>query len=284
LTPVHAALALAALIAVTLAAWAAADAWRASAAARTLARVPTTAGTFSPDFVGALPEPARRFLTFAIRPGAPLATAVEITMAGELSLGTKAEPRTMPMRARQVLALPEGFVWEVSAGRGWMRASGSDGLSGSASWTRFRLWGLVPLVRAGGNEDHLRSAFGRMVAEAAFWSPAALLPRPGVEWSQVDADTARVTVRHGSLQQAVDIRVDAAGQPEWVRMDRWTNANAQQEFRLQPFGGFVSDFRWVDGYRVPFQVDGGNFFGTPDYFPFYRARLQSVRFLPDAAR
>lgn len=229
--------------------------------------------------VAGLPEPARRFFLFAIEPGARLGTVVEITMEGELSLGTKQDPKYQPMRAEQLLAAPHGLVWRVRTGSGAMRAEGSDGMVGNRSWTRFRLLALVPLARAGGDIDHLRSSFGRVVAEAAFWSPAALLPRDGVEWTALDADTARATVTYRGMRQHVDIRVDAKGQPLWVRMPRWSNANPEGVYREQPFGGEVSDFRSVQGFRVPFRVDGGNFFGTPDYFPFYRARVVAVRVL-----
>ncbi|HET8747389.1 MAG TPA: hypothetical protein VFM98_17450 [Ramlibacter sp.] len=61
-----------------------------------------------------------------------------------------------------------------------------------------------------------------------------------------------------------------------VSMPRWSDANADKVYRLQPFGGELSDFRAVSGYRLPFRVDGGNFFGTPEYFPFYRARVLEI--------
>ena len=48
---------------------------------------------------------------------------------------------------------------------------------------------------------------------------------------------------------------------------------------MQPFGGFVSAFREFDGFMLPTRVDGGNFFGTEDYFPFYKARVGNVRFI-----
>ncbi len=233
---------------------------------------------YEPAMVSALPEPARRFFGFAIAPGTRLRTVVELTMSGELSLGSKEAANAQPMTARQVLAAPHGFVWVVDAGAGLMRMSGSDAMLDGASWTRFWLRRVVPVVRAGGDADHLRSSFGRVVAEAAFWSPAFLLPRDGVVWSTVDGDTARATVTHGALVQAAEIRVDESGQPLWVRIPRWTNANVEKVYRTQPFGGELSDFRRVAGYRVPFQVDGGNFFGTPEYFPFYKARLTAVRF------
>ena len=235
------------------------------------------AARFDPSMLAGLPEPARRFFAYAIRPGAKLATTVEITMEGELSLGTQQDPGYQPMHARQLLAAPRGFVWQVQAGRGLMRMSGSDGMEGGRSWTRFWLLGTVPVARAGDGMDHLRSSFGRAVAEAVFWSPAALLPRDGVHWEAVDADTARAVVTHEGQRQELLLHVDTTGRPLWVSMPRWTNANPEGVFRLQPFGGHLSDFREVQGYRLPFRVDGGNFFGTADYFPFYRARVREVR-------
>lgn len=97
-------------------------------------------------------------------------------------------------------------------------------------------------------------------------------------WQGVDADTARVTFRRGSLEQAVDVTVDAEGRPTVVSFQRWSNANPGKVFRLQPFGGYLSDFREVAGYRLPFCVEAGNMVGTDDYFPFFLADVTEIRF------
>jgi len=65
-----------------------------------------------------------------------------------------------------------------------------------------------------------------------------------------------------------------------VHFLRWSDANPERRYRLQPFGGVLSDFRDVQGFRVPFAVEAGSMFGTETYFPFFRARLKSVRFPP----
>ncbi|MFL6694746.1 MAG: DUF6544 family protein, partial [Ramlibacter sp.] len=214
-----------------LQAWRIADDRAAVKAWRHLADSPThgVAG-FDPAMVADLPEPARRFFNFAIAPGARLATVAEITMDGELSLGSKQDPGYQPMRARQILAAPHGLVWRVETAGGAMHVSGSDGMDGTRSWTRFWLLGTVPVVRAGGDQDHLRSSFGRVVAEAMFWSPAAMLPQAGVRWEAVDANTARATVIHAGMQQDAVVHVDATGRPLWVSMPRWSNANPDQVF------------------------------------------------------
>lgn len=228
---------------------------------------------FAPEMVANLPEPAQRYFTYTIQPGTPLLPVAIIEMTGQFSLGTKDDPRYQPMEARQILAVPEGFVWSMRT-RGGMPVSGSD----SGSWTRFRIFSLIPVGRLGGEPDHTRSAFGRYVAEATIWAPAALMPGPGVEWSALGPNSARVTITHGDLEQAVDVTVDAQGRPVEVSFQRWSNANPDKVHRLQPFGAVMSDFRDVDGYRLPFRIEAGNMFGTDDYFPFFLADVTEIRF------
>lgn len=240
---------------------------------RLLALQPRQPAVFSPDLVAGLPEPARRYFGYVIRPGTRLWTVGEIEMGGEFSLGTRARPGYRPMQARQILAAPHGFVWRLRL-RGGLPISGSD----AGGWTRFRVLGLLPVARLGGDTDHARAAFGRCVAEAVFWTPAALLPGPGVHWEAVGLDAARVTVRSGGLSQAVDVRLGPDGCPTEVWFQRWSNANPERRYRLQPFGGHLSDFRAVAGFRLPHRVEAGNFWGTAAYFPFYRAEVRTIRF------
>ncbi len=232
---------------------------------------------FDPQMVAGLPEPARRYFRHVIDDGAPLGRAVELEMRGTIGLGDKADPRYRPMRARQLLVPPHGLVWQVEAGG----LSGSDGITPATSWTRFWLFRLAPVVHVSGH-DHHRSAFGRLIAEAAFWSPASLLPGDHVHWAAVDDETARATVRFGDQEQAVDITVDDDGAPRSVRIERWSNANPDGVFRLQPFGGRLSEYRAFDGYRLPTRVEGGNHFGTDAYFPFYKVEVTRARVItPD---
>lgn len=241
---------------------------------RLLATSPASPARFTPAMVADLPEPARRFFTFAIADGARLHTAVRLGMTGSFGMGDKGSPRYAPMRATQVLAAPHGFVWAMASGRGAVRLSGSD----SGRWTRFWLGGLAPVARLGGDRDHARSAFGRMVAEALFWTPAAALPGPHVTWEPVGEDVARMTMRRGDLEQAVDITVGEDGRPLTVSFQRWSDENPEKTHRLQPFGGFLSAFEEVEGFRLPMHVEAGNHFGTDDYFPFFIADVTDVGF------
>ncbi len=224
--------------------------------------------------VANLPDPARRYFLYTITPGTPLWTVAEITMGGELGFGSKHSPGYRVMRARQILAAPHGFVWRVRAGS----ISGTDAATPDASWSRFRLFHLLPVGRVGFDRDHMRTSFGRFIAEAVFWTPAALLPGPGIRWEASGPDIARVSVSVGGRDQEVEVTVAQDGQPTSVKLARWSNANADKTYRLQPFGGDLSRFRTFGGFKLPTRVEGGNFFGTPEYFPFYRSNVLDIRF------
>ncbi len=222
-----------------------------------------------------LPEPAQRYFRYCIKPGTPLHQVVELEMSCNLGLGSSSKPKYRSFFARQILAPPNGLVWRTSS----RYISGSDGLTPNTSWTRFWLFGLLPIVRVGGEIDNMRSAFGRVIAEGAFWAPASLLPSDNVQWEGVDDSTARASVTFGQLQQSVDITVLETGQPTRVTIQRWSNVNPKKQYQLQPFGGDLFDFKNVEGYRLPTRVEGGNHIGTPDYFPFYKARVTSIHFV-----
>lgn len=241
---------------------------------RLIAFQPSAPSGFCSDLTATLPEPARRYFEFSIAPGTPLYTVAELTMAGEFSLGSKQAPNYLTMTAKQTLAAPHGFVWQMKAKRGAMHISGSD----SGGWTRFWLLGLLPVARLGGDPDHRLSAYGRYIAEAVFWTPAALLPGPGITWAAIDETTARVTFVHGSLEQSVDLTVNGDGAPVKVEFPRWSNANPEKVYCHQPFGGYLSEYREFEGFTLPTHIEAGNNFGTDDYFPFFRADVSEVRF------
>jgi len=229
---------------------------------------------FDLSIIETLPEPAQRYFRYTIAPGTPLVSVVEIDMNGQLGLGTKYEPAYRPMIADQILAPPTGLLWRVRTGP----ISGSDAAMPDTSWTRFWLLHLIPVVRVWENSDHHRSAFGRVVAEGAFWVPSSLLPSSTVSWKPIDENTARSTVTYGNYSQSIDLTIEADGRPSQVITQRWSNENAEKVFREQPFGGYLSDFREIGGYRLPMRVEGGNLIGTDDYFPFYKAEIRTIRF------
>jgi hypothetical protein len=59
---------------------------------------------------------------------------------------------------------------------------------------------------------------------------------------------------------------------------RWSNANRDRRFRLQPFGGTVMAEQRFGGFTIPSRVSIGNHYGTPDFLPFFQAEITDARY------
>lgn len=228
---------------------------------------------FDMAMVKGSPPLALRYFARAIRPGTLLHGTIRLEMAGTFTLNGKA----LPMQARQILTPPgRGFVWQAEIGAGLMRFSGSDGYlsgnSGAESWTKFWLRGLVPLARIGGTADHARAAATRAMLES-LWVPAAFLPQMGARWTETGPDTAEIRFDATSDLPPMQVRLNADGDMIEAWALRWSDANLDKTYRLQPFGGRMLDWSQFQGFRIPTRIEIGNHWGTPDYAPFFQAEV-----------
>jgi hypothetical protein len=233
---------------------------------------------FDPEHIRHLPKIAQRYLRHAIEPGTALYTTAELEMEGRFLLGDKESNQAYAMSARQALRPPDGFVWIPSMRLGAMTISGSDGLLDGEAWTRFWLLGLLPVAQERSSPDLVRSAQFRAAVEAALWLPTTLLPGRGAEWEQIGPNEARVRLRRFDPEIVVQMKLDRAGAVTEIVGQRWSNANADKRFRLQPFGATVSAERTIQGLTIPTQVAVGNHYGTADYLPFFQARITRAVF------
>ncbi len=231
--------------------------------------------TFRQEMVAGVPEPGRRYLLHAMQPGTPLTNSVELDMTGRFRGSPKA--KWMPLRASQVLALPGGFVWKASIG-GIVRITGSDRYFQGEGALDWRLWGLVPVMRASG-PDITRSARGRLAVEAAVWLPAVLLPCNGAEWEPVDDSTAKVILTADGEAFEILFSIAPNGALEKVRLNRWGNhLTPGGAFRPIPFGATVSEEQTLAGCTVPTRIAAGWRPGTDDYFEFFQVKLTRVHY------
>lgn len=225
---------------------------------------------FDPAMVAGLPAPPQRYLRRAIAPGTPLARSARLTMHGTLRLSPGGD--ALPMRAEQVLSPPAGFIWRARVGRGAMRVRGFDRYGRGEGAMRWWMLGLVPIVRAGG-EDVTRSAAGRLGGEAVL-VPGALLPGRGAVWEAVDDSTARVRMMVDGEPVVTTLRIDGEGRLRHASIQRWRDAaSGYARFDVE-----LSDERRFGGYTVPTRLRAGWRLGEPDAFPFFDATIDSVEY------
>lgn len=232
---------------------------------RTSAEAP---GRFDPASLEGLPDAARRYLQRAIAPGTPLARSVTLTMEGTIVLDPARPP--VPMTAEQVLAPPEGFVWSARTQGGLMRIRGFDRLGRGEGEMRWKLFGVVPVMSARG-EDVTRSAAARLAMEAVLL-PSALVPGGGYRWEAVDQQHARFITTILGETVTTTLEVGPEGRPRRACADRWN------EGRYERFEVRLSGEMEVGGYRLPERISAGWRLGEPDAFPFFEARLTGATF------
>jgi len=233
--------------------------------------------TYDPAMVANLPEIAQRYFNHAIAPGTPLSTTVELRMEGRFHLGDKDKFQTFRMRARQILTAPKEFVWRADMNFGPMMISGSDGFYGGHGWTRFWLFGSVPLVQGAGSPDLDRSAAARPALETV-WVPAALLPQNGARWEHVTEDKVKVILDAAGTRTEVFLTLAETGRVMEVVTQRWSDANREKIFQLQFFGGTMDDETRFGGFTIPSLVRVGNHYGTEDYFTFFDGRIVAATY------
>ena len=244
-----------------------------------LAGAPTSVqATFDPVMVAGQPEIAQRYFRRAIAPGTPLYSSVELEMEGTFLLGDTDKHQAYAMSARQVLHAPDEFVWVPRMRSGVMTITGSDALVNGEAWTRFWLLGLVPVAQDHTSPDLVRSAQFRAAVESALSLPTSLLPTNDVVWEQLSGDRARLTFRRFSPAIVLDMTIDENGAVREVVGQRWSNANRDKAFRLQPFGGTMGTRGTFQGLTVPTEIAAGNHYGTVDYLPFFQVRITGARY------
>jgi len=230
---------------------------------------------FQVSMLEGLPEVAQRYFRHAIAPGTPLHTTVRLQMEGTFLLGDKTNFTSYAMTARQVLSPPSEFVWIPEMTSGFMQISGSDALVEGRAWTRFWINRVVPVVNVQTSPNLVRSALSRSAMEA-IWAPASLLPENGVAWEQTGPNTARLSFNTGI--EPVSVTLDEDGRVVEVITMRWSDANADKIFRLQPFGGTMRSDVTFGGFTIPGHLAVGNHYGTDDYLPFFQARIISAEY------
>jgi hypothetical protein len=229
-------------------------------------------GVFTADRLADLPEPVRRWLTHAIDGGTPLARAVELRTHGEIFLG-----RWSPFTAVQRLSVSGGFVWGATARLLGLPIRGFDRWTHGTGEMRWRLFGVVPMGSASG-EDVSRSAAGRHAGELLVALPTAALS-PEVTWRSLDPDRAVASVRGAAGTHDVTVTVDGDGVLTSVAMSRW-GPLGRGAYGEQPFGAALHREVEAGGMRIPRRITAGYHYGTERWVDgqFIRWTIDEVRF------
>jgi hypothetical protein len=212
----------------------------------------------------AIPEPVERYLAHAMPAGAPPASGAALRMTGRIKLGA-----WVPFTAQEAC---DGRSFEWRARVGPLRVT--DRFADGAGVTRGSLLGRRTLFEARG-PDVTRSSAGRAALEAV-WCPAALRPERGVTWRAEADDHIVATWDVPPERPEVHLLIGPDGALRAAWAERWGNAG-QAAHGYIPCGCEVRAERRFGSLVVPSEVTVGWWFGTPEYAPFFRARVEDLR-------
>jgi hypothetical protein len=221
----------------------------------------------------AMPDPVKRYFARALPGGSPPAGAAAVTlrMTGRIKLGL-----WLPFTAREECD-GRSFAWHARVGPLRVTDRFSDGAGGM----RGRLFGRRTIFDVS-SADVTRSSAGRAALEA-IWCPGALLPERGVTWRAEADDVIVATWDVPPERPAVRLRIAPDGAVREASALRWGNAG-RKAFGYIPCGCEVRAERRFGDVVVPSEIEVGWWFGTPDYAPFFTARIDDLRGAAPAQR
>jgi hypothetical protein len=233
---------------------------------------PPAARVWLPGDVSRLPEPARRYLTHAIAPGTPLASAVRLRMHGEIKL-----KGWRPFTAEQVIRSDGDMRWEATVRQKGIPIRGFDRLVGGEGAMRWKLLGIIPVMTASG-PDISRSTVGRVLAEWV-WLPAALCAGD-IAWTASDASHPTATMTLLGRAARLELTVSKTGRLQSVKTSRWGNPDGGA-FRMVDFGAVAEEEATFHGYTIPTRLRVGWHFVDGQFESggeFFRVIVDDVAF------
>lgn len=218
--------------------------------------VTPTERVFDPQQVAHLPEAVQRYLTHAIAPGTPLASAVRLRMHGLIKVG-----RFRKFKAEQVIVRGRGMIWRARFRMHGLSVHGYDRFVDGEGEMRWKMLRVIPLVRGAGS-DVARSAAGRLAAES-IWLPSLLCDET-VWWRDGEAGAAHARFAVDGHAAELALLLDQ-GRLRSVAMSRWGNPDGGA-YRETSFGAFVDQEATFGGYTIPARLRAGWYVDDPARF------------------
>ncbi len=199
------------------------------------------AKTYDPAQLSGLPTPVQRYFRHVLKSGQPYIRSVRLRHDGQFKTDLKKDWMDITGEEYFVADKP-AYIWNGTTT--WFSAC-DQYVTGRGSLT-VRLLGAFPIQHASGpsvDEGELL----RYLAET-IWFPTSLLPGGPAVWSPIDDSSATLTLTVNGLTVSCQMHFNEKGEIVRYQAQRYNMTH-----RI-PWTGQVSDYREVDGVRIPFQA------------------------------
>jgi hypothetical protein len=198
-----------------------------------------------------LPEPARRYLRYAISEGAPSIATARLKHDGFF----RTKPgKWLAIEAEEYFTVGKpGFVWNATVRPApflWIEVR--DCLLSGRGNMLVKVNSALTIANARGREVD-QSATVRWLMELV-WLPCGFVGSQ-IQWEAIDEHSARVTLLQSGPPASMVVEIDDEGKLVRLIGDRYRHAEDGKEI-LTPWIGRCSGYRDFGGLRIPASVEG----------------------------
>ena len=177
---------------------------------------------------------------------------------------------------QHITAVPAGFVWDARiAFAPLVEARVVDAYVEGEGALRAKLMGTFTVADAQPGPVLDESELMRFLAEGP-WLPTVLVPRPGLEWSEVDETSARVTLENGDDVATLTFTFDEAGDAVRVEGERPRGLGGD-DVQTGLWVGRFWGYQEVEGVRIPMAGEVA-WVTDGELEPYWRGSIERVEF------
>jgi len=205
---------------------------------------PESAQIYSAQSIHGLPDPVKRYFTYALSNGQAYVKSLALKHGGRFRLG--ADKPWMKIRGEQHFTTGSpGFVW---IGKTKMFNAHDAYIAGKGNLSVYLL-GLIRIVRDEGEKID-QGELLRWLGESV-WMPTNLLPDENTRWEAMDASHARLIFTRNDIKVSYEVEFAADGRILSMECMRYKGQG-----ELSRWTGRLADYRKTKGMMVPHVIQG----------------------------
>ena len=210
----------------------------------------TGGGVIAEEHLAGLPEPVRRYLTYAQVVGKEPIRTVRLKQRGAMPL--KEGSKWLPLTAEQYFTTnPPAFLWYGTLHPlPLVSISATDTYANGHGSLLIKALSFVPIGTARGPQMD-QGELLRYLGETA-WFPTALLS-DYIGWEAIDGRRAKATISLPGITASGVFHIDEQGRYSQFTAERYREEHKRQV--LRPWTGRWDDYREIHGFRIPTKAE-----------------------------
>jgi hypothetical protein len=223
-----------------------------------------------------LPAPVQRYFRIGLKEGQPMVAGVQVQHTGTFNMGDTSD-RWKPFTSdQQVITQRPGFDWDARiAMMPGLTVRVHDAYASGQGSLHGALLGWITVVDMRDSRNISEGELMRFLAEAA-WYPTALLPSQGVNWTAVDAHSARATLVDGPIGITMLFGFDEQGLMDTVRAEARGRTTGDKIIPT-PWQGRFWNYQERQGMHVPMEGEVA-WLAAEGTKPYWRGRISDISY------